>query len=76
MHIPVHVYMYTKCIHLISILNILFYHMTSLLFSHEHRMTTRVITLWRGHVTSLMSVSVMRFLIEIKYILMAIKSHF
>ena len=37
-------------------------------------MTTRVITLWRVDVTSLtMSVSTMRFLIEIKFALNAIK---
>ena len=39
-------------------------------------MTTRVITLWREHVTSLtMPVSIMRFLIKIMFILKAIKSH-
>ena len=33
---------------------------------HKNRMTTRVITLWRVHVTSLtMSVSLVRFLVEI-----------
>ena len=40
-------------------------------------MTTRVITLWRVHVTSLtMFVSTMHFLIEIKFILKAINSDF
>ena len=44
---------------------------------HKNRMTTRVITLWRIHVTSLTtSVSTMRFLLEIVFILKAIKSHF
>ena len=39
-------------------------------------MTTRVITLWRVHVTSLKtSMSTMRFLIEIMLSLEAIKSH-
>ena len=38
-------------------------------------MTTRVMTLWRVHVTSLTtSVSKMRFLIEIMFILKAIKN--
>ena len=40
-------------------------------------MTARIITLWRVHVTSLTtSISAMRFLIEIIFILKAIKSHF
>ena len=40
-------------------------------------MTTLVITLWRTHVTSLTtSVSTMRFLIEMKLILKAIKFNF
>ena len=40
-------------------------------------MTTRVITLWQGDVTSLTtSMSTMRFLIEIMFSLKAIKSHF
>ena len=44
---------------------------------HKNRMTTRVITLWRERVTSLTrSVSTMRFLIEIMFILKAMKSHF
>ena len=44
---------------------------------HKNCMTTRVITLWREHVTSLTaSVSTMRFLIEIMFNLKAIKSHF
>ena len=44
---------------------------------HKNRMTTRVITLLRVHVTSLTtSVSAMRFRIEIMFILKAIKSHF
>ena len=35
---------------------------------HKNRMTTRVITLWREHVTSLTSsVTAMRFHIEIMY---------
>ena len=43
---------------------------------HKNRMTTRIITLWCIHVRSLaMSVSTMHFLAEIKFILMAIKSH-
>ena len=43
---------------------------------YKNRMTTRVITLWRVHVTSLtMSMSAMHFLIEIMFILKAIKSH-
>ena len=43
----------------------------------NQRMTTRVITLWRVHVTSLTtSVSTMRFLTEILFILKAIKFHF
>ena len=56
--------------------------MTSLLFSGYRRvikncMTTRVLTLWRVHVTSLTtSVLTMRFLIEIMFILKPIKSHF
>ena len=41
---------------------------------HKNRMTTRVITLWRVRVTSLTtSVSAMRFLIEIVFILKTIK---
>ena len=44
---------------------------------HQNHMTTRVITLWRVHVTSLTtSVSTMRFLNEIIFVLKAIKSHF
>ena len=44
---------------------------------HKNRMTTRVITLWRVHVTSLTtSVSTMRFLLEILFILKATKSSF
>ena len=44
---------------------------------HKNHMTTRVITLWRANVTSLTtSVSTMRFLIEIKLALNAIKSLF
>ena len=44
---------------------------------HKNRTTTRVITLWRVYVTSLTtSVSTMRFLCEIKFILKAIKSRF
>ena len=44
---------------------------------HKNRMTTRVITLWRVDVTSLItSVSAMRFLAEIMLILWAILSHF
>ena len=40
-------------------------------------MTTRVITLWSVHVTSLTtSMSTMHFLIEIKFNLKAIKSNF
>ena len=40
-------------------------------------MPTRIITLWRVHITSLTtSVSTMRFLIEIMFVLKAIKSHF
>ena len=43
---------------------------------HKNRMTTRVITLWHVHVASLTtSMSTMRFLIEIMFILKAIKSH-
>ena len=39
-------------------------------------MTTRVITLWRVHVTPLTtSVSTMRFIIEMLFMLKAIKSH-
>ena len=42
---------------------------------HKSRMTKRVITLWR--VTSLATfMSIMRFFIEIKFILKAIKSYF
>ena len=42
---------------------------------HKNRMTTLVITLWRVYVTSLTtSVSTMRSLIEIMFILEAIKS--
>ena len=45
--------------------------------SHKNHMTTRVITLWRVHVTSLTTfMSAMRFLIETMFILKAIKSHF
>ena len=41
---------------------------------HKNRMTTRVITLWRVFVTSFAtSVSTMRFLIEIMFILKVIK---
>ena len=44
---------------------------------HKNRMTTRVITLRRKRVTSLTtSMSTMRFLIEIIFILKAIKYHF
>ena len=39
-------------------------------------MTTRVITLWRVHVTSLTSVSTMPFHIELMFILKALKSRF
>ena len=43
---------------------------------HNKHMTTRVITLWRVHVTSLTTfVSTMRFLLEIIITLKAIKSH-
>ena len=43
---------------------------------HKNCMTTRIITLWRVHVTSLTtSASVIRFLIQIMFILKAIKSH-
>ena len=42
---------------------------------HKNRMTTRVITFWRFHITSLTtSVSTMHFLVEIMFILKAIKS--
>ena len=42
---------------------------------HKNRMPTRVLTLWRVHVTSLTtSVSTMHFLIEIMFVLNAIKS--
>ena len=42
---------------------------------HKNRMTERVITLWRVHVTSLTtSLSTMCFLIEIKFSLNAMKS--
>ena len=42
---------------------------------NKNRMTTRVITLWRVHVTSLStSVSTVRFLAEIVFIFKAIKS--
>ena len=45
--------------------------------SHKNRMTIRVITFWRVSVASLTtSVSIMRFLIKILFILNAIKSHF
>ena len=61
----------------------MFYHMTSLLriqwitSCHKNRMTTRVITLWRVHVTSLTtSMSTVRFLVETKFILNATKSRF
>ena len=44
---------------------------------HKNRMTIRVITFWRVNVASLTtSVSIMRFLIKILFILNAIKSHF
>ena len=44
---------------------------------YKNRMTTRVITLWRVHVTSLTTyMSAMHFLIEIMLILKAIKSYF
>ena len=44
---------------------------------HKNRMATRVITLWRIHVTSLTtSVSAMRFILEIVSILKAIKFNF
>ena len=44
---------------------------------HKNRMTTRVITLWRVNVTSLTtSVSTIRFVAEIVFVLKAIKSHF
>ena len=44
---------------------------------NKYHKNTRVITLWREDVTSLTtSLSVMCFLIEIKLILNAIKSHF
>ena len=51
--------------------------MTSLLVSgqtcHKNRMTTRVIALWRVYVTSLTtSVSTMRYLIELMFILKGI----
>ena len=43
---------------------------------HKNRMTTRVITLWHVHVTSLTtSVSTMRFLVELMPILKEIKSN-
>ena len=51
------------------------YHMTSITSCHKNRMTTRVITLWRVHVTLLTtSMSTMHFLIEIKLILKTIES--
>ena len=57
--------------------------MVSLLFCSvgnvmsKHRMTTRIITLWREDVSSLTtSVSTVRFLPEILSVLKAIKSHF
>ena len=44
---------------------------------HKNRMSTRVITLWRVHVTSLAtSVSTMRFLIEVLIILKATQFYF
>ena len=44
---------------------------------HKNRMTTRVTKLWWVHVTSLTtSMSSMRFLIEIMFVLKPIKSHF
>ena len=44
---------------------------------HKNPMTTRVITLFRVHVTSLMTaVSTIHFVIEITFILKTIKSHF
>ena len=44
---------------------------------HKNHMTIRVIILWRLSVTPLTtSVSIMRFLLEITFILRAIKSHF
>ena len=44
---------------------------------HKNRLTTHVITLWATQVTSLTtSVPTMCFLIEIMFILKAIKSHF
>ena len=47
--------------------------MMSLLFTHKNRVTTRLIALWRVHVTSLAtSVSTKRFLIEIMFNLKAI----
>ena len=50
--------------------------MTSITSCHKNPMTTRVITLWRERVTSLTtSVSTMRFLSEIIFILKAIKCH-
>ena len=44
---------------------------------HKNRMTTRVITFWRVHISSLTtSISTIRFLSEIILSLKAIKSHF
>ena len=59
---------------MVRIANITMYHMTSITSCHKNRMTARVITLWRVHVTSLtMSISAMRFLIETMFISKAIK---
>ena len=53
----------------------MFYHMTSLIFRGVRRVT-RVITLKHVHITPLTtSVSIMRFLIEIMFILRAKQSH-
>ena len=58
------------------------YHMASLFIQritscHKNRVTTCVITLWRVNVTSLTaSLSTMHFLMEIKFSLNVIKSHF
>ena len=43
---------------------------------HKNRMTTRVITRWHVHVTSMTTAVSLRFLIEIMSILKVIKSHF
>ena len=69
-YIYIYIYIYKRLSHDVAVIQWI----TS---CHKNRMTTRVITLLRVSVTSLTtSMSTMRFLSEIMFVLKAIKSHF